>query len=399
MKRKLILPLCMLCTTYVSIAQNTTNLPTSMYGIGELTTNDGGKYAGMGNLGIALNRQGFQNTLNPAAITRMDTACFTFDVGMTSSYARYSFLSANSSNTSGNPNRISMGFRVLPRWYAIIGAAPYSSVGYLIQTEEEIEGTPGSLTYSTFEGNGGLYRFYVTNAFQLTPHLSLGANLGFISGTVNQSETQEGATVSYESAQKAFYSDFGLYYEFSAGKRNWAAGIVYAPYSYIKQKNNLNYSNSSSSETVEESYNKRAQYLPQRIGAGVSMTNKRWLLTADYNYLDWSRNTSSYTSMKYENQQKINLGAIYTLHSRLPRSAELMGGVGFSNSYITLKRGKMQYLEISGGVSFPIRYSYLSLGATWRKQMNSNNNLMQESRWSINLNLTFGEKISRFKLK
>ena len=38
----------------------------------------------------------------------MDTACFTFDVGVSASYARYSFLSEHSSNFTGNPNRISM---------------------------------------------------------------------------------------------------------------------------------------------------------------------------------------------------------------------------------------------------------------------------------------------------
>lgn len=59
----------------------------------------------------------------------------------------------------------------------------------------------------------------------------------------------------------------------------------------------------------------------------------------------------------------------------------------------------MKYLEISTGASFPIRYSYLSLGATWRKQINSRSSLMQESRFSVNLNLTFGERISRAKLK
>lgn len=42
------LMLCSLCATSLSIvAQNTTNLPTSMYGIGELSTSDGGRYAGI----------------------------------------------------------------------------------------------------------------------------------------------------------------------------------------------------------------------------------------------------------------------------------------------------------------------------------------------------------------
>lgn len=395
------LMLCSFCAASLSVvAQNNTNLPTSMYGVGELSTSDGGRYAGMGNIGIALNRAGFQNTLNPAAITRMDSTCFIFDVGASVSYARYSFQNDLSSSFMGNPNRFSIGCRILPRWYAMIGAAPYSSVGYMIQTEEEVEGMPGNYTYSLFEGSGGLYRCYLTNAFALTKRLSVGVNLGIILGTVTQSETQESAIVEYESSKRAFYADFGVHYEFNTtGSQKWAAGLVFAPSLQVNHENNLTYSNSSTSEGVNKSYHSRTQYLPMHIGTGISMTTERWVATADYNYLDWSRNTSSYTSMKYENQHKLNIGGTYITNPRLPRSTELMGGIGLSNSYINLRGGKMQYLEVSAGASFPIRYSYLSLGATWRKQINSRSSLMQESRFSVNLNITFGEKISRSKLK
>ena len=395
------LMLCSFCAASLSVvAQNNTNLPTSMYGVGELSTSDGGRYAGMGNIGIALNRAGFQNTLNPAAITRMDSTCFIFDVGASVSYARYSFQNDHSSSFMGNPNRFSIGCRILPRWYAMIGAAPYSSVGYMIQTEEEVEGMPGNYTYSLFEGSGGLYRCYLTNAFALTKRLSVGVNLGIILGTVTQSETQESAIVEYESSKRAFYADFGVHYEFNTtGSQKWAAGLVFAPSLQVNHENNLTYSNSSTSEGVNKSYHSRTQYLPMHIGTGISMTTERWVATADYNYLDWSRNTSSYTSMKYENQHKLNIGGTYITNPRLPRSTELMGGIGLSNSYINLRGGKMQYLEVSAGASFPIRYSYLSLGATWRKQINSRSSLMQESRFSVNLNITFGERISRSKLK
>lgn len=76
----------------------------------------------------------------------------------------------------------------------------------------------------------------------------------------------------------------------------------------ISHDNSLTYSNSSTSDNLDKSYHSRTQYLPMHIGSGVSMTTERWVVTADYNYLDWSRNTSSYTSMKYENQHKMNIG-------------------------------------------------------------------------------------------
>ncbi len=403
MKRHYRIPLllCSLCTaSLTAVAQNTTNLPTSMYGVGELSAGDGGRYAGMGNTGIALNRTGFLNTLNPAAITRMDTACFTFDVGVSASYARYSFLSEHSSNFTGNPNRISMGFRVLPRWYALVGAAPYSSVGYVIQTEEEIEGMPGNYTYSLFEGTGGLYRCYVTNAFALSRQLSVGINLGMIAGTVTQSETQESAVVKYESSKQVFYADFGIHYEWGAtGQRKWAAGLVFAPSLPISHDNTLTYSNSSTSENLDKGYHSRTQYLPMHLGTGLSITTERWVLTADYNYLDWSRNSSSYTSMKYENQHKVNLER--TLHYEAT-SGTFHRADGWNRFRQLLYQPERREDAVSGSQcrgQLPIRYSYLSLGATWRKQLNTRSNLMQESRFSLNLNLTFGERIFESKTK
>ena len=90
---------------------------------------------------------------------------------------------------------------------------------------------------------------------------------------------------------------------------------------------------------------------------------------------------------------------LYRTNPRVPRPVELMGGVGVSNSYICLKNGKMLYIDINAGISIPIGYSFLSIGAGWRRQLNSRAGLMQESRWSLNLNLTFGEKLWRSKLK
>lgn len=45
---KYILFLLTWCVPTLMVAQNTTNSPTSMFGIGEVTTGDGGQYAGMG---------------------------------------------------------------------------------------------------------------------------------------------------------------------------------------------------------------------------------------------------------------------------------------------------------------------------------------------------------------
>lgn len=385
----------LLCLTFHTLmAQNQTYLPTSMYGIGELTTSDGGRYAGMGQIGIALNRQGFLNVQNPAALTRLDTIGFNFDIGLSAKHSQYAFLSNKSSGTTANPNRLSMAVRLNRRWFAMIGASPYSSTGYLIQTEEPIEGAPDSYINSLFEGEGGLYRCYLSNAFILLRGLSIGATVGMVMGTVTQSETQEGASIKYESFRRGFYTDFGLHYEFATKRKyQWSVGVIFAPSLILPHENDLIYNNTSTSEELETSYHSPTQYLPMRIGVGIGVTSERWLLTADYNYMDWKRNKSNYASVKYENQHRVNIGSIYMTNPRKPHSAELMGGIGMGNSYIVLKNRQMYYLEANIGVSLPIQHSYLSLGMSWRRQLNTRKQLMQETSWGLHLNLTFGEKL------
>ena len=140
------------------------------------------------------------------------------------------------------------------------------------------------------------------------------------------------------------------------------------------------------------------QYIPQRIGGGVTYETKRWVVSGDYSWMQWSRNPSSITSVKYIDQHRGNVGVVYVTSPRKPHSTELMLGVGYSNSYILLKQGKMYNFDVSAGAAFPVRETVVSLGVTWRRQMNTRSNLMQESRLSLNLNVTFGEKLSRGKL-
>ena len=62
MKRNLILLLTLCHSTLLIYSQNTTNSPTSMFGLGELSTGEGGQYSGLGGAGIALQSYNFLNT-------------------------------------------------------------------------------------------------------------------------------------------------------------------------------------------------------------------------------------------------------------------------------------------------------------------------------------------------
>ena len=71
MKKILFCLLAFYTPVSIVIAQNTTNSPTSMFGLGELSTGEGGQYAGLGGTGIALRGNNFLNNANPASLTEL----------------------------------------------------------------------------------------------------------------------------------------------------------------------------------------------------------------------------------------------------------------------------------------------------------------------------------------
>jgi hypothetical protein len=53
-----------------------------MFGLGELSTGEGGQYAGFGGTGIALRGSSFINPSNPASLTELTEQRFVFDAGL-----------------------------------------------------------------------------------------------------------------------------------------------------------------------------------------------------------------------------------------------------------------------------------------------------------------------------
>ena len=97
MKRNLILLLTLCHSTLLIYSQNTTNSPTSMFGLGELSTGEGGQYSGLGGAGIALQSYNFLNTANPASLTAIEGQRFLIDAGVWSLQGIYTNRTSNHS--------------------------------------------------------------------------------------------------------------------------------------------------------------------------------------------------------------------------------------------------------------------------------------------------------------
>ena len=401
MKKILFCLLALYSPVSILIAQNTTNSPTSMFGLGEISTGEGGQYAGLGGAGIALRGSNFLNTANPASLTELTEQRFQIDAGIMGSYQNYTQRGASNHSVTGNLNNLSIGCRIIPRWYGAVFLAPVSSVGYAITLDEEIAGTNGSTVSSLFQGEGGLSKMGVSTAYLFDKGLSVGTNLSYVTGTITQTETQGNATEETSSYKHTFYADFGIQYKWAIDReRFFVAGAVYGYSQNFRQENNLYVSSSSGGEDIESSLKRYRQCLPQFFGVGASYNCLRWMASIDYKYIDWSRMESSQSNVSFQNQHRLSLGGKYTPDNVYRNPVSLLLGTGISNSYIVIQKKKATDYYISTGLNFGLRNNnVLSFGLKYKGQMKVPNGMQKENSFSLFLNITFSERTYRAKIQ
>lgn len=388
------------CLTFVTLAQNTTNSPGSMYGLGDVITGETDKYSGMGGVGIALRSGNFLNTNNPAALTALDSSRIVYEVGAMAGVKQYSLSGQSSTSLVGNVTNLGLGARIIPGWYAALGVTPYSSVGYAVTMEQEVEGTNGSTISSLFEGDGGLYRIYLGNALKLGKHFSVGVNLSYVLGNIHHSETQGGAIIDEKSFLRTFYADAGMQYTRKIKPHtNLTFGLIYGYKQELSQSNTINISNTSGSDEMDEKLRSGKKYLPQFFGTGVGLASRRWTVSADYKYLQWSNMESDYSTVRYVDQHRVNVGAELLTGDIWTNPWHWMVGGGVSNSYVVIKNRRTLNYSVSAGIGVPVMQgSVFSAGIRydWQKVKAG---IQQERSLSLYINLSFSEKTWRGKIQ
>ena len=279
--------------------------------------------------------------------------------------------------------------------------APVSSVGYAISLEQDVAGTNGETVTSLFQGEGGLSKVGISVAHQLWKGLSLGANFSYVGGTITQSESQGSATETNSSYKHTVYVDFGLQYTYEIERdRSLVAGAVYGYSQDLLQDNDHSVSSSSSSGSITEKGKKYRTCLPQFFGVGVSYNTLRWMASADYKFVDWSRLESSRSSVSFHNQHRLMLGGSYTLGNPYRKPVRLLLGAGIGNSYLSIQNKTTTNYYLSTGINFEYRSrSTLSLGVKYTDQFKVSSGRFQGQKLAFFLNITFSEKTYRAKLK
>lgn len=382
-----------------SVAQTLSSSPYSMYGIGQYETGGNGKNASMGEIGIGMFSDEQLNLVNPASLTSLKKETFYFDMGITLKNSIYSSGGNSESVAEGNFNRMAIGFKPTDRLGLSIGFLPVTSIGYKLITQQYIEGT--SQTESiTFNGEGGLSKFFIGGGWQLSSAISLGATTSLLFGSIKNSEQQAMMTVTESSYMRDLYFEGGFHFKEQFNEiMPFTIGLIYGYSKKLTMDNELKvYGSDGVSTLLEETMPTTYGYLPKYLGLGVySGYGEKWQFGTDFLYQDWSQNISGVSSISFVEVKKLNAGVQFVPK---PRTASNMfeqiryrAGFSIENSYLKIRGQNPLEYKITAGFGIPIRgASMLNMAVAWKYDtMNGRNNNIQTSSLNLTLGISFSE--------
>jgi len=356
---------------------------------------------GMGRSGLALSSSYHLNNLNPASYHTMDSISFFFDFGVNADFVKYSTSTVTQHGNDINLRNIAMGFRISKHWSSSIGIAPYSTVGYKIQTDKYVEGTMDQVQVD-LTGSGGLTHFYWDNSYLLFGHLSLGMNVTYLFGSIEYSEKLHYTGLNNEvySNQTSYlnkiYADFGFQYFFMLNEKTRVTlGGVFGNNHPLNFKQTVEIHDSKGTISEEKDTEAGTFDLPAYIGGGLAVQyDNKLTVSADYVFQNWSVNTSKDKVFSYNNTSIIRAGIEYVpgMVNRLGYMGRLSYRVGYyhEDSYLVINGTSFADDGLSVGVGIPffqnktsinLAYNYGSMGTT-------ENRLIQEKYHSVMVSLT-----------
>lgn len=149
-----------------SYAQIATTSPYSRYGLGDIQTPGSAQNSSMGGIGIAVQNDSltpfYNNSANPASY--VFNKITTFEAGFITNNIKLQTSSSRASTNAASLAYLSFGLPITNWWGLGFGLMPYSNVGYQVLDKQTVSGI-GAVDYS-YEGSGGINKFYLGNAIQ-----------------------------------------------------------------------------------------------------------------------------------------------------------------------------------------------------------------------------------------
>jgi hypothetical protein len=380
-------------------AQSLTSSPYSMYGLGQYETGGNGKNVSMGELGIGMPSDDHINLINPASLADMKNEAFFLDMGVELRHSIFQSGSRSENVTEGNINRVAMGFKLKDTWGLAFGILPVTYTGYKIMTQQYIEGTTQTEDV-TFEGKGGISKFFISNGWQVTPAVSIGATASLLFGNINQDELQNTVTVNQTTNMRSFYLEGGFQFKEQISEvMPLTIGLIYGYSNRIRKKNEMIvYGSEGTTVIYQETLPITYGYLPQYYGLGLySGYSENWQFGVDFLRQDWSDNNSGNSSIVFTDVKKLNAGLQFVPKPRtgirLVERVRYRAGFSLENSYLKASGQNPLIYKVTAGFGVPLKSNtMLNVAAVWEDDsMSGRNNTIHTSSFRFVLGFAFSE--------
>ena len=404
-----VVALFMLAMAQVAVCQNNTISPYSKYGIGLYEQMGHGRNTSMGGVGIALRSERYVNTINPASYASLDSTMVLFDIGVHMDYEHIETHLDSGDKMNGNVSYFSLTMAPSDRLGISFGLAPYTSVGYTLQSKEYVSGGGEDRYMSYVEGLGGLTWAYVGLGVDLFKHTSLGMNASILFGpkTERQSMAMTSADEFSIYIEKTDYYtggklDFGLQQDIPLSKnKTLTIGAIASTPGILRCSRKEIATNTfyriGLIDTVyfdDDDYDRYTK-LPPTFGFGVSYSKAgRFTMSGDFNYNPLSKLDVEDLRSKLIDNKSINIGCEF-IPKKLGHSNDLVNdivfraGGGFESGICRVDHYTLKSFKLSAGVGFRIRSIRFNTYCMYKQQGTLDNLLVLHQSLQFGLNLTY----------
>jgi len=354
--------------------QDGTVSPYSRYGLGDLQGGNLVSETAMGGISAGIRHPFHLNYNNPASYAGLRYT--TFETGASGQFVNFETNSVKGNSQSASFSYIALGFPIINgKWGASIGLMPFSDIGYDIKIHDFVSQV-GRVDYS-YEGTGGINRFFLGTGITLFKKLSIGINSSYLFGTLERSRkvefpdqlyyfnTQSNVNTNYHD----FYFNYGIQYTWQLPKeREFIFGISGAVASKVRSTNDLltlNYTITpgglfSYKDTVENiSGQHGSTTLPFSCTGGfVFKKGIKWTAGVDYTFQNWSKFESFGVNDSLNDSYRLAAGGQlipdYSSPSIL-RRINYRIGFRYEQTYLKLKDTPLNDWAVTAGFGIPLR--------------------------------------------
>lgn len=403
--RKTLYILLFLLLSATVFADNNTNSPYTRYGYGDISENTSGAQRALGGVSTAFRSNKVINPAQPASYTAADSTSFMFDFGVSGTFTSFRDNKGHNNTINANLEYLNMQIPMGKYFGLSLGIMPYSHVGYdfeqsgdsILIADEFTQNATYVCPTRSYTGSGGISEVYLGLAGEIAHHVSIGANIYYMWGTINNTRTitfssSNWSTRNMNNALKI--SDFRLRYGIQAYHTFAQKHTITLGFAYENKKKLHGTFEQIETTTYDTlTLNSSSFDLPSYYSGGISYNyDKRLSINFDYAMREWEK--AAYYGVKdsLKNTQRYSLGISYRNNpyskKYVDRVEWRMGGY-MTNSY--LKQDATKNFGISFGVGLPLKNSNSMVNAAFEYNHRGSSSVLKENQYKLTINANFCE--------